>query len=459
MQLLRTTSPASSATQRLSDSDLQLEGVWAGENAMPALAEVPVDLSAYLRALAAETAAVISPLSINLAIPFCQSLCYHCHRQPVVTRDRDASRRYLGYLLREIRMLGELPGRARTVQQLLLGGGTPNYFDGAELTELMHTLAATFRLTDQDDREYQIDIDPRLLDRYTVPLMRGLGFNQLLVGVHDFSQRVLAAIHRDQTLAQVEALIRTARLYRFDQLTLDLSFGLPLQTLDSLEQSIAVVVALAPDRIVYRPYRLRPDRDTAIRVRELPSPALQAAMLQRVHQALTEAGYHYLGMDLFVTAADPLLLSRQQQQLHYYPEGYSRFGLDRRIGIGPGALSRVGDWRVRNARRLPDYYRAIDQYRLPVAEGGPCDHAQQMGERICEQLLSGLTLDHAGNLATFGNAYADYFRQRLPALQQLQAEGLVALNETGLAITDRGRTSLRTVCQLFTGPAQDIAPD
>ena len=167
-----------------------------------------------------------SPLSLYVHVPFCRDICYYCACNKVVTRDKSASRRYLDYLHREISLQGALHGDKRPVRQLHWGGGTPTYLDHAELTELMHDLASHFRLLDQGQREYSIELDPRTADADTIALLKGLGFNRISLGIQDFDPLVQKSVNRVQPLPMVRKLVDQIRHHDFRSMSFDLIYGL-----------------------------------------------------------------------------------------------------------------------------------------------------------------------------------------------------------------------------------------
>lgn len=174
-----------------------------------------------------------SPLSLYVHVPFCHSLCYYCACNKVITRDPNASRRYLDHLHKELEMLSDRLGPGRRVTQLHLGGGTPNYLDKAEMTELVHSLATHFNLDDGSEREFSIELDPRSVDEDYLALLKGLGFNRISMGIQDTDLRVQEAINRVQSTDMIARLMGAARRYNFRSVSMDLIYGLPRQTLET----------------------------------------------------------------------------------------------------------------------------------------------------------------------------------------------------------------------------------
>ncbi|MEF9674322.1 radical SAM protein, partial [Pseudomonas sp. PCH446] len=199
------------------------------------------------------------PLSAYIHIPFCQSLCYYCACHKIITRKAHRAVEYLGYLKREILMQGALFEPGRKLTQLHLGGGTPTYLSGEQLAELMACLHQAFEMDDSDDHEFSIEVDPRTIDTAQIHVLRRLGFNRLSFGVQDFDPAVQAAVNRQQSEAQIYALVEAARQARFKSISVDLIYGLPLQTVQSFDVTLGKILALRPDRIAAYSYAHLPE--------------------------------------------------------------------------------------------------------------------------------------------------------------------------------------------------------
>jgi len=234
-------------------------------------------LDDYLAAARQSNAAPTpKPLSLYIHIPFCKSLCYYCACNKIITQKTHRAVEYLEYLKREIAMQGALFVPSRRLTQLHLGGGTPTYLSHAQLAELMAALHGAFNLDDSDAHEFSIEVDPRTVSPEQIHQLRGLGFNRLSFGVQDFDAAVQAAVNRLQSEAQVRELVAAARSAAFKSVSVDLIYGLPLQTRSSFAVTLDKVIDLRPDRIAAYSYAHLPERVRAqrlIRREDMPPPS------------------------------------------------------------------------------------------------------------------------------------------------------------------------------------------
>lgn len=394
----------------------------------------------------------IAPLSLYLHIPFCDNICYYCACNKIVTKDRERAQQYLEYLQKEIALQSDLVGRRRLVTQLHLGGGTPTFLDGAQLTALMYSLGMHFKLTDAEDREYSIEIDPRTVDTDRLALLRGLGFNRLSFGIQDFDPRVQEAINRRQSFASVRELTEAARLYGFKSLSFDLIYGLPYQNEQTINSTLDQVLELSPDRIAFYNYAHLPERFSSQRAIDrltLPNGEEKLRMLANAAARLENAGYRFIGMDHFVKPSDELYLAQQQGSLQRNFQGYSIAKARDLLAMGVSAISCMQDAFAQNYTTLEDYYAALDQGHLPIARGHRLDQDDILRREVIMQLICNLKLDFHAIEQQYGVVFREYFADALVALEALQEDGLIAVSETGLQVTELGRPLLRVLCMPF----------
>jgi oxygen-independent coproporphyrinogen-3 oxidase len=278
----------------------------------------------YGQALAQRGGAASTPLSVYVHIPFCESLCYYCACNKIITKHHSKSAAYLRYLAREIDLHTGKLGAGQTISQLHLGGGTPTFLSDDELAELMDMLRRSFTLA--PGGEYSIEVDPRTVDAERLRALSFLGFNRLSLGVQDFDAEVQKAVHRVQPFAQVSELLTQARALDFDSINMDLIYGLPRQTPESFARTLAQVVQLRPDRIALYAYAHLPERfkpQRRIHPADLPGAAAKVAMLSQSLAAFMDAGYVYIGMDHFALPDDALAVAKRQGRLHRNFQGYS----------------------------------------------------------------------------------------------------------------------------------------
>jgi len=310
------------------------------------------------------------PLSIYVHIPFCESLCFFCACNKIVTKHHERSAEYLRYLSREIDLHIKHIGTGETITQLHLGGGSPTFFSDAELSELMSMIRRNFVLA--DGGEYSIEVDPRTVNDERLAHLRALGFNRLSFGVQDFDEEVQKAVHRIQPASQVFSLVETARRMKFESVNVDLIYGLPKQTPESFKRTLAQIVDLRPDRIALYAYAHLPERfkpQRRISEYELPGASAKIAMLSDALAALIGAGYIYVGMDHFALPEDALAVAKRQGRLHRNFQGYSTQPDCDLISLGVSAIGRVGATYSQNVKTIEEYYDYIDRGRFPVVRG------------------------------------------------------------------------------------------
>lgn len=393
-----------------------------------------------------------SPLSLYVHIPFCRSLCYYCACNKVITKNRGAARRYLDHLHIEIELLAKAIGRGRKVTQLHLGGGTPNFLDDAEMTELIHMLASHFTFDDSKRREYSIEIDPRTVTPESLALLRGLGFNRLSFGIQDTDPKVQRAINRLQPFDDVRDLVETARVYRFRSVSTDLIYGLPHQSPTSFEHTLNATIALAPDRIALYHYAHLPQQfkwQRALEKHPMPDASEKLAILQLAIDRLTRAGYLHIGMDHFVKPEDELAIYQREGRLQRNFQGYSTCMSPDVLAIGVSAISSLRGSYAQNHKNLDDYYAALAAGRLPIARGVLLSAEDQLRRFIIMQFACNLKLDCKLLQERFHVTFAQKFADLLPALRQLQHDGILDISHEDITVTERGRLFLRNVCMLF----------
>jgi oxygen-independent coproporphyrinogen-3 oxidase len=393
-----------------------------------------------------------APLSLYLHVPFCQDICYYCACNKIVTRDRSRARGYLDRLSTEIDRQSQLVGGGRPITQMHWGGGTPTFLDGAEMTELMHSLASHFHLQDRVDRDYAIELDPRTVDSETVALLKGLGFNRISLGIQDLDAVVQKAINRIQPLRQVESLTDYIRTHGFRSLNFDLIYGLPHQDRESMEATVRRVINLGPDRIAAYNYAHLPGRFSSQRAIDrlaLPSPGEKILLQQVISHRLQDAGYLHIGMDHYVLPTDDLAAAQAAGRLQRNFQGYSLRLADDLLGLGVSAISQFGDYYLQNARNLDEYYALVDRGACPATRGCKVTAEDKLRRHVIMSLICDLELDIADCERRFGIRFASHFGPELEALGEMERDGLLALDTGAIRVARRGRAFLRNICMPF----------
>jgi oxygen-independent coproporphyrinogen-3 oxidase len=411
----------------------------------------------YVDALAARNQAKAShPLSLYVHLPFCNTICYYCACNKIITANHGRAAKYVRYLGREIDIVSALVEGDRSVQQLHWGGGTPTFLAHHEMATLMRMLRGAFAFG--DDTEISIEVDPRKVEARTIAFLRELGFNRLSLGIQDFDPAVQKAVNRIQSEDETRTVFEAARAYGFESINADLIYGLPRQTVTGFSTTLDRVVGLSPDRIALYGYAHVPHLFKAQRqivVHELPDAETKLTILKTAIDRLTRAGYVYIGMDHFARPDDELAVALRQRTLHRNFQGYSTRPDCDLLAFGVSAIGKLGTSYVQNVKSLDEYYAALDEHRLPVMRGIALDADDVIRRDVIQTLMCEFSLDYASVEHKHGLRFADYFAPELTALQALAADGLVALLPSGLSVTPRGRLLVRIVAMAFDRHLRD----
>ena len=404
----------------------------------------------YQQALAQRGASSAVPLSVYVHIPFCESLCYYCACNKIITRRHDRAGPYLRYLARELELHTAQLGTGRTVSQLHLGGGSPTFLRDAELAELMAMLRGSVRFA--PGSEIAIEVDPRTVDAQRLDTLATLGFNRLSFGVQDFDPTVQQAVHRVQPAQQVFGLVAAARARGFESVSVDLIYGLPKQTPESFDRTLEQLVALRPDRVALYAYAHLPERfkpQRRIATAELPAASAKLEMLSRSLAALVGAGYVYVGMDHFALPGDALAVAKRQGRLHRNFQGYSTRPDCDLIGLGVSSIGKIGATYSQNAKTLEQYYDALDHGRFPVVRGLALSRDDVVRRAVIMALMcQGHWHFESIDLAWLVDSRS-YFASELEALRPLQEQGLVEMDDCGVQVTALGWYFVRGVAMVF----------
>jgi oxygen-independent coproporphyrinogen-3 oxidase len=393
---------------------------------------------------------ISQPLSVYVHLPFCESICYYCGCNKVVTRDHGRSGKYIRYLERELALLAPLLGADSRICQLHWGGGTPTFLTREEMAALMAALDASFKRA--ADFECAIEVDPRHAPPGTMEFLAGLGFNRLSLGVQDFDAEVQKAVHRIQPEDLTRRVITEARANGFRSVNFDLIYGLPKQTLDSFNRTLDRVIALDPDRIALYSYAhlptvFKPQR--RILPADLPSAETKLQILTLAIGRLTRAGYVYIGMDHFAKSGDELAIAQRRGRLQRNFQGYSTYPESDLIGLGVSAIGRIGPTYYQNQKRLDDYYAVLDAGRLPVARGLELSSDDLVRRAVIQALACHFSVSIESIELAYLVDFRSYFARELKDLHRLQDEGLVDVSDDWITVTPRGRLLVRVICMVF----------
>lgn len=392
------------------------------------------------------------PLSLYFHIPFCDTVCYYCACNKIITANKKRAAPYLKRLYVELAMQAERFDPERTVRQLHWGGGTPSYISDAEKSQLMQQTRKHFNLLDDDSGEYSIEVHPGRMDPQTITVLRDLGFNRVSMGVQDFDPTVQKAVNRFNSVEEVSALVEAARRDGFHSISMDLIYGLPRQSLESIATTLEQVIELSPDRLslfnyAHMPHLFKTQRQ--INARALPEPQEKLQMLQYAIRRLCEAGYVYIGMDHFAKPEDALTIAQENGELQRNFQGYATHGNCDLLAFGVSSISAIDNVFVQNQKRIDDYRNAIDADQLPLSRGFTLSADDQLRQRVINKLICHFNLDFSAIEQEFSITFADYFAEELKQLANMANDGLLSMDKKGIQVADQGRLLIRRICMVF----------
>jgi oxygen-independent coproporphyrinogen-3 oxidase len=392
------------------------------------------------------------PLSLYLHLPFCKELCYYCACNKKVTRNMQLAETYLKHLDKEIEMQGKLFDRDRQVIQLHFGGGTPTYYDDIQLKHIVETLSRNFLLSRSSSREFSIEIDPRTVNEERIAYLADIGFNRVSMGIQDFDPAVQKAVNRIQDEEKTLRLIDAARESGFNSVSVDLIYGLPLQTAESFETTIDSVLTSRPDRLsVYNyahlPHLFRAQR--MIKSEQVPAAEVRLQLMDSTIKKLVEAGYVYIGMDHFALPDDELALAMEDGTLQRNFQGYSTCRETDLVGMGVSAIGKVGNSFVQNIKDIRAWQAVIDEGSLPVWRGLSLSGEDKLRREIVSAIMCQGNVRFGEFERKYGIDFNTYFALELASLAPLEEDGLIELSEQSIEVTPTGLLLLRVIAMKF----------
>ena len=393
---------------------------------------------------------VSRPLSLYVHIPFCNTICYYCGCNKIITKDHSRSAKYIEYLAKEFALQAESLSGPRDVVQLHWGGGTPTFLSREETIQLMDLIRSHFNLL--PDGEYSIEVDPRKVDRDNVRLLAEQGFNRMSVGVQDFEPEVQAAVNRIQSIEETKLVIDSAREFGFKSISIDLIYGLPKQNVISFNRTLDEVIKLSPDRLsiynyAHLPGHFKPQR--RINEAELPSADAKMQILQLAIRRLTEAGYVFIGMDHFAKPDDELAVAQRQGRLHRNFQGYSTYAEADLLAFGVSSIGKVGSTYSQNFRTLEEYYAALDNNVLPIMRGLELTSDDMLRRSIIQALMCHFELSIESIEIAHLIKFREYFAAELESLKEMEAAGLLEITDQWINVLPKGRMLVRVIAMAF----------
>ena len=388
-------------------------------------------------------------LSLYIHIPFCHSLCYYCGCNKIVTRHKHKADLYLDYLITEIASRAPL-FKTHNIQQIHFGGGTPSFLSEQQFDRVIAAIKQHF--TFKQDVEMSIEIDPREIELDLLNHLKQLGFNRLSFGFQDANLKVQEAINRVQDTDFLAKLMQRARELDFNSINLDVIYGLPHQSPELFDNTLATVIELNPDRISLFSYAHMPSRFAAqrkIKDEWLPSGSDKLALMLRAMETLRAKDYIPIGMDHFAKPNDELAMAQQQGHLHRNFQGYTTQGDCDLLGLGVSSISAVGRSFSQNYKSLNDYYQAIDSNAHAIEKGLQLTQDDVIRAEVIKQLMCNFKLNKASINQKFNIDFDEYFAYEISSLTVFVKDKLIDVNEEVIRVKPIAKLLIRNICMTF----------
>jgi len=390
------------------------------------------------------------PISLYFHLPFCDTLCYFCGCNMMVTHNRQKIEKYINYLIKEMALLRPLIGEKRKVMQLHWGGGTPTYLSPEQIRRLGNAIREFFDF--EDEAEVSVEIDPRELTREHMEALKEVGFNRCSMGVQDFNPQVQKTVNRIQPEDITRQTVDWARELGFQSINIDLMYGLPFQTVEMFEKTLDIILDIDPDRLAVFNYAHLPSmikHQRLIKDEWLPKPEEKLQLLKLSIEKLTSSGYVYIGMDHFAKPDDELTLAMNEGTLYRNFQGYSIHAGLNLFAIGITSISMLSNLYVQNVKKLNPYYERLEKGQLPVFKGVELTEDDILRREVITELMCNFYLDKKKIEQKYNLIFDDYFADALEKLVPLQQDGLIELQENYLKVTTMGRLLIRNIAMQF----------
>ena len=391
-------------------------------------------------------------LSLYFHLPFCDTLCYFCACNMIVTHNRDRISRYIGYLKKEIDLITSFISSDRKTVQLHWGGGTPTHLNPDEITDLAAYIHDRFDC--KNVMEAGCEIDPRELTKNHLKALRDGGFNRISMGVQDFNEKVQRSVNRIQPEDMTWQVVEWVRDLGFQSINLDLIYGLPLQTIGSFEETIDTIIDISPDRIALFNFAHVPWMKThqkLIQLEDLPVAEEKLHILKMATEKLTEAGYVFIGMDHFSKPDDELAVALKEKKLYRNFQGYSTHAGTDLYAMGITSISQFGRIYAQNVKKEKEYFDMLDKGILPTAKGCHLTDDDILRRFVITKLMCDFELHFGLVEEKFDIDFKTYFAWGLTNLKEMIKDELISVENGVMKVTKIGRFLIRNIAMNFDG--------
>ncbi|MGE3760451.1 MAG: oxygen-independent coproporphyrinogen III oxidase, partial [Pseudobdellovibrionaceae bacterium] len=390
------------------------------------------------------------PLAMYVHIPFCEALCYYCGCNIQITKDSDRAKPYIHALKKEIETTARLLGERRQLSQISWGGGTPTFLSEPLMESHFAGIREHFDLAPLG--EVSIEIDPRVTTQSQLDCLRKLGFNRVSLGLQDFSPEVQKAVNREQPYEMTRTMVEYCRRLGFKGINIDLIYGLPLQTLETFNQTVQQILSIRPDRIALYNYAHLPSLRPHQKILEkfpMPSPEVRTEIFLSAFDQFTKGPYRPIGMDHFAVEEDELFLALPRGDLYRNFMGYTVARGAGMIGIGASAIGELGGGFFQNIRETKPYEERVEATGLSTFRGCLLSEDDLQRQWVIQRIMCRFELKFEDFEQKFGIEFSSKFSLELSQLPAFAESGVMELSAQGFRVTPLGRVFVRNIAMLF----------
>ena len=394
-------------------------------------------------------------ISLYIHLPYCENLCTYCACNKRITKNHQVELPYINAVITEWNIYKKLFRGIPNIKEIHLGGGTPTFFSPKNLEILINGILENCNI--HPEAEFSFEAHPANTTYQHLKTLYDLGFRRLSLGIQDFDLEVQQIINRVQSVEQVKLVTEQAKAIGYTSINYDLIYGLPLQTIKSLKETIEKVVALKPDRIAFYGYAHVPWVKSGQRKfteDDLPNYQTRQLLYETGRNQLSAASYFDIGMDHFSLTTDSLYKAAQNQKIHRNFMGYTHQYTQLMIGLGVSSISDSWYAFAQNVKNEEEYLSLIENGEFPVFKGHLLtDEDLLLRKHILNIMCNGETTWTKEELANHN------FKNSICLLDELIADGIITRTDYSLKVTDEGKRFLRNVCAVFDVRLREKLPE
>lgn len=394
-------------------------------------------------------------ISLYIHLPFCESLCTYCACNTRITVNHKVEIPYINAIIKEWHLYLAQFGDVPTIKEIHLGGGTPTFFSSENLHYLLNSILTTCEIS--KDADFSFEGHPGNTTEHHLQTLYDLGFSRVSFGVQDFNDKVQETINRYQTFDEVESVMAKARSIGYRSINIDLVYGLPFQTIDTVRSTIEQIVALRPERIAFYSYAhvpwLRPGQRKYTE-KDIPVSSEKRKLYEIGKEIFSNAGYVDIGMDHFSLSNDDLYIAFKTGKLHRNFMGYTTNDTKLLVGLGASAISDTWSAFSQNIKTVEEYQQSIENRKFPIYKG----HILSREDLLVRQHILNFMCRHESDFSsTFCNQVL--LDQTKSKLAELIKDQLIRIDQNKISLSEQGKLFLRNICLAFDKRYWSKAPD